>query len=228
MIPSAIRFLLLLFFLPFCTLAQDASTLVAKLSAKMNMVKDYSVQVRIQSQIPLINIFPVNGTVYYKQVDKFRIIAKGIAILPKQGFTDLAQLLSKKERYSAILTKTEQVNDVQLQVVNLLPTDETGDLILVKLWIDSTKDLIIKSQTTTRSSGTITANYQYGKQQAIGLPDVLVYTLDVKKFKIPKGLATDINRTNIPTKSQPKTGKITLTFTNYQINKGIDDKIFKN
>ncbi|MFM6954088.1 MAG: LolA family protein [Sphingobacteriaceae bacterium] len=228
MISIFIRFFCLLFFLPFSTLAQDANTLVAKLSAKMNQVKDYSVQVRIQAQIPLINIFPVNGTIYYKQADKFRIIAKGIAILPKQGFTDLSQLLSKKERYSAIFTKTEQVNEVMLQVVNLLPTDESGDLILVKLWIDGSKELLIKSQTTTRSSGTVTANYKYGKQQAIGLPDVLEFTLDAKKFKIPKGLATDINRTSVPAKDLPKTGKITLTFTNYQINKGIDDKVFKN
>lgn len=228
MIPPLFRLFYLTFFLPLSMLAQDASTLVAKLSAKMNLVKDYSVQVRIQAQIPLINIFPVNGTIYYKQADKFRIIAKGIAVLPKQGFTDLTQLLSKNESYAAIYTKTEQVNNVPLQVVNLLPTDETGDLILIKLWIDSTKDLLIKSQTTTRSSGTITANYQYGKQQAIGLPDVLVFTLDVKKFKIPKGLTTDINRTTTTTKALAKTGTIKLTFTNYQINKGIDDKVFKN
>ena len=228
MIPPVFRLFCLIFLLPFAALAQDANTLVAKLSAKMNQVKDYSVQVRIQAQIPLINIFPVNGTIYYKQANKFRIIAKGIAVLPKQGFTDLTQLLSKKDSYSAIYTKTEQVNDVPLQVVNLLPTDETGDLILVKLWIDSTKDLLIKSQTTTRSSGTITANYQYGKQQAFGLPDVLVFTLDVKKFKIPKGLATDINRTTTTSNPPAKTGTIKLTFTNYQINKGVDDKVFKN
>jgi outer membrane lipoprotein-sorting protein len=228
MIPPVFRLFCLIFLLPFAALAQDANTLVAKLSAKMNQVKDYSVQVRIQAQIPLINIFPVNGTIYYKKADKFRIIAKGIAVLPKQGFTDLTQLLSKKESYSAIYTKTEQVNDVPLQVVNLLPTDETGDLILVKLWIDSTKDLLIKSQTTTRSSGTITANYQYGKQQTFGLPDVLVFTLDVKKFKIPKGLATDINRTTTTSKAPAKTGTIKLMFTNYQINKGVDDKVFKN
>lgn len=139
MIPLVFRLFCLIFLLPFAALAQDANTLVAKLSAKMNQVKDYSVQVRIQAQIPLINIFPVNGTIYYKKADKFRIIAKGIAVLPKQGFTDLTQLLSKKDSYSAIYTKTEQVNDVPLQVVNLLPTDETGDLILVKLWIDCTK-----------------------------------------------------------------------------------------
>lgn len=226
--PSFLRSCILCCAIPALSFAQDASKIVAKLSAKMNLVKDYSVQVRIKSEIPLINILPVKGTIYYKQKDKFRIVAKGIAVLPKQGFTDLAQLLNKKESYTAVQTTTERIQDTPLQVISLLPTDETGDLILVKLWIDSSNNLLIKSQTTTRSNGTITANYQYGSQNAFGLPDVLVFTVDVKKFKIPKGLATDINRTTIPAKTIAKTGRITLTFTDYVINKGIDDKTFKN
>jgi hypothetical protein len=41
--------------------------------------------------------------------------------------------------------------------------------------------------------------------------------VDVQKFKIPKGIATDLHR-NREVKSQGNTGKITLTFSNYKIN----------
>lgn len=221
--------LFILLILPISLFAQDASQTIQQLTAKMNRVKDYSVKVLIRSEIPLIKIFPVNATIYYKQTDKFRIISKGIAILPKQGFTELSQLLNKKESFSAIATGSETLQDTPTEIVTILPIDDSGDLILVKLWIDPKNDLVLKSQTTTRANGTITANYQYGSQIALGLPDKLTFTVDVKKFKIPKGLATDINKTSTADSNKPaaKTGKINITFSDYQINKGIKDEIFK-
>lgn len=220
--------LLILLILPFSLFAQDASKTIEQLTAKMNRVKDYSVNVLIKSEIPLIKIFPVKATIYFKQKDKFRIISKGIAILPKQGFTELSQLLNKKESYTALFTGTETIQNTKVEVITLLPTDDSGDLILVKLWIDTQNDLVLKSQNTTRSNGTISASYEYGTQAAFGLPDKLVFTVDVKKFKIPKGLATDINRTNTPdnNKPTPKNGKISISFSEYVINKGVKDEIF--
>lgn len=227
MIQRALRVLVLLF-LPSLLFAQDAAKTIQQLTAKMNRVKDYSVNVLIKSEIPLIKIFPVRANIYYKQKDKFRIISKGIAILPKQGFTELSQLLNKKESYNALFIGNEMIQNTQTEVITLLPTDDSGDLILVKLWIDPEKNLVLKSQNTTRSNGTISASYEYGSQAAFGLPDKLVFTVDVKKFKIPKGLATDINRTTADEskKPTPKNGKITISFSEYQINKGIKDEVF--
>jgi hypothetical protein len=54
--------------------------------------------------------------------------------------------------------------------------------------------------------------------------------VDVKKFKIPKGVTADINNTEAEKKDKnkdPKKGKIFITLTNYQINKGVPDSIFK-
>lgn len=214
--------------LPLVASAQDAAKTIQELTAKMNRVKDYSVNVFIQSEIPLIKIFPVKANVYYKQKDKFRIISKGIAILPKQGFTDLPKLLNQTGSYTPLFTGTETIQNIAVHVITILPTNETGDLILTKLWIDTKNDLVLKSQTTTRSNGTVSATYMYGSQTAFGLPDELTFTVDVKKFKIPKGLATDINRTSTANTEHPKakTGKINISFSNYVINKGISDDIF--
>lgn len=220
--------LLILTLLPFAVIAQDALQTIEQLRVKMNRVKDYSVNVMIKSEIPLIKIFPVKASIYFKQKDKFRIISKGIAILPKQGFIDLPELLNQKDTYSALLTGSETIRNIKTEVITLLPTDDAGDLILMKLWIDTAHDLVLKSQTTTRSNGTLTAAYTYGTQAAFGLPDALVFTVDVKKFKIPKGLATDINRTATADANKPtaKTGKISISFTDYIVNKGIKDEIF--
>lgn len=224
-----LRFITLIFlgYLPLQAIAQDGSAILEQMMNKWNLVKDYSVQVNIKSEIPLIKSFPVKATIYFKQKDRFRMVSKGIAILPKQNFNELPKFLQNKGSYTALITGTENVQSQKTTVITVLPSDDSGDLVLLKLWIDPKTDLLYKSQTTTRSNGTISALYEYGSQSNLGLPDKMIFTVEVKKFKIPKGLATDINRTSTTNQPTPKNGKITILFSDYSINKGIKDEIFK-
>jgi hypothetical protein len=66
----------------------------------------------------------------------------------------------------------------------------------------------------------VVADYLYGKQKEFGLPDELTFSVDVKKFKIPKGVVVDINRTKTAEepKNQGKMGTIHILFSNYSIN----------
>jgi hypothetical protein len=102
-----------------------------------------------------------------------------------------------------------------------LPSNDAGEIVLAKIWVDTEEALILKSQITTRSNGTVVADYQYGKQKEYGLPDELTFSVDVKKFKIPKGVVADINRSKTveEPKNSGKTGKINIQFSNYMINK---------
>lgn len=215
--------------MPLQLLAQDGTAQLQQLMAKWNLVKDYTVQVNIRSEIPLIKSFPVKATLYFKQKDQFRMVSKGIAILPKQNFNELPKFLQQKDRYTALVTGSELIQNQKTTIITVLPSDDSGDLVLLKVWIDPKTDLLLKSQTTTRSNGTISALYEYGTQRALGLPDKMIFTVEVKKFKIPKGLATDINRSSSPDAGRPtpKNGKITINFADYQINKGIKDEIFR-
>ena len=219
---------ILFWMLPLFTSAQDASIIISKCLNKLNQVQDYTANASIKSDIPFIKILTVKATVYFKQKDHFRIISKGIAVLPKQGFTNLSKLLNEKEKYSAIYSGKEMIEKTNSDIITILPNGDTSDLILVKLWIDPEKDIIRKAQITTISSGTIVTEYQYGSQTAFGLPDHIVFTVDAKKFKIPKGIATDINRSSTPenSKTNAKTGKIYVQLSDYQINKGIKDDVF--
>jgi len=219
--------IVLLGWLPLQALAQDGTAILEQMMNKWNLVKDYSVQVNIKSEIPLIKSFPVKATIYFKQKNQFRMVSKGIAILPKQNFNELPKFLQNKGSYTALITGNESIQSQNTTVITVLPSDDSGDLVLLKLWIDPKTDLLYKSQTTTRSNGTISALYEYGSQRAFGLPDKMIFTVEVKKFKIPKGLATDINRTSTTNQPTPKNGKITILFSDYSINKGIKDEVFK-
>jgi hypothetical protein len=85
----------------------------------------------------------------------------------------------------------------------------------------------MKSQITTKSNGTVTTTYTYGDKVNFGLPSKLVFEIDVKKFKLPKSVAADINKSNTDKNNQTKTkGTITITLSNYKVNSGLSDELF--
>lgn len=209
--------------------SQDADAILNRVVTKINSVKDYSVDANIKANIPLIKILPVKASIYFKQKDKFKVVSKGIAILPKQGFTDVNSFLMKKNSYMAVDGGIKIIDDVKTNLITVIPTNENSEFVLAKLWINTKNDLILKSQITTRSSGTVTVDYSYGAEADYGLPNQLVFDIDVKKFKLPKSVAADLNKTEKEKakKNKDQKGTITIKLTNYKINKGISDDFFK-
>jgi hypothetical protein len=213
-------------FFSFLSFSQTPDQIIAQLITKINLVKDYTVKASIKADIPMIKILPVNATIYFKQKDKFKVVTKGIAILPKQGFTDVSNFLSKKGTYVCVDGGTKVLNGILTNMITVIPTVENSEIILAKLWIDTKLKLIIKTDLTTRGSGSVTIDYQYATQVAYGLPDQIIFTVDVKKFKMPKSVSGNVNQSNAKT-SQKKTGTITIKLSSYVVNKGISDEFFK-
>ena len=216
-----------LVFVSSLSLAQQSKTLNAVV-VKLNSVKDYTVNARVVAAVPMIKIKEVNAVLYFKQKDKFKIDAKGIAVLPKQGFIELNKFLTNRSKYMAIESTGKVIGGVSTLMVTVIPTDESTDIILAKLWIDSKKSLILASQLTTKSSGVMTTNYTYTDQAQFCLPSTIVFEIDVKRFKMPKSVAANIHQTDKQDDSKKdKQGKITVYLTGYKVNKGISDNIFK-
>ncbi|MCF8424493.1 MAG: outer membrane lipoprotein-sorting protein [Bacteroidia bacterium] len=206
-------------------LAQSPRALLNQVQVKLNKAANYTADINIKVDLPYITLMPINSKLYYKQKDNFKIDTKSIAILPKQGFLQLNMLVNDTVNYTAIFQSKEIINKIKTSLLNLIPNNDTSDVVLAKLWVDEINQVIIKSQVTTKSSGTIKTEYIYGSQVFYGLPDDIKFTVDIKKFKIPKALSADIN-TSKTTKVEKKFGEINIKLKNYQINKGIADSVF--
>jgi len=208
----------------------DAKQILRGVFNNLQKAKDYTVQVNIKVDMPFIRMLPIDAKIYYKQKDKFKVESKSIAIVPRQGFDQSSKMLADTNSFTALAQGTEMIGSIQTNIINVIPNSDTTDLILGKLWIDAKRNVIMKSQLTTKSNGTILTEYEYGSQASYGLPDKMIFSVDVKKFKIPKGVTADINNNESEKKDKgkdPKKGKIFITLTNYQINKGIPDTVFK-
>lgn len=210
----------------------NANDLLQRLKQKIGQVKDYTADANIKVDMPFIKMLPVNAKIYFKQKNKFKVDSKSIAILPRQHFNQITSLLENvdKNSYTALVSGIESIGTAQTTVVSVIPSSDTSDLVLAKFWIEPKQNIVLKSQLTTRSNGTILTEYTYGSQLNYGLPDNMVFTIDVKKFKLPKGIATDLHTAKpktAPAEKERKNGKIYIKLANYQINKGIADAVFK-
>lgn len=216
----------------FGAFAQKPEDVIRKINAKLEAVKDYTVNAHIDANIPMIQIMPSKAKIYFKQKDKFKIESKGISILPKQGFTELNTFLSEESKYTAIFGDSLKIRDVDTRLINIIPNSSSGEIILAKIWVDQKNWVIMRSQVTTQTNGTVKTDFKYGSQLNYGLPSELKFEIDVKKFKMPKSVAADINKTSSDkkkTKSKPKTkGTITITLTDYAVNTGLSDSLFKD
>ena len=209
---------------------KTAKQLLNAVYSKMMLAKDYSVQANIKVDLPFVKMLPIDAKIYFKQKDKFKVESKSIAIVPRQGFDQITKMLNDTSGFDALISGEELIAGIQATIINVIPQSDTSDLILGKLWIDVKKNVVLKYQLTTKSNGTILTEYTYGSQLSYGLPGMLTFTVDVKKFKIPKGVTADINNTKTSVddkKKENKKGKIFIKLTYYQINKGIPDTVFK-
>ena len=218
---------LLIIAIQFGVTSQEADDILSKVVTKLNTVKDYTVTANVKANIPMIKILPSKATIYFKQKDKFKVVSKGITILPKQGFTEINTFLANKKSYLAVVGDTTKIGGVMTKLITVIPNGEGSEIILAKLWIDTKRSVIMKSQITTKSNGSVATTYSYGDNVTYGLPSQLVFEIDVKAFKLPKSVAADINKSTVEKKTKPnKKGVITVTLTDYKVNTGLSDAIF--
>lgn len=206
-----------------------ANQAIYKVYAQLQKAKDYKVDANIKVDLPFIRMLPISAKIFVKQPSKFKVESKSIAIVPRQGFDQLNKILSDTNQFTSIAQNSELVGKEMAKVISLIPVEDTTDLILAKLWVDTKLNVVLKSLLTTKTNGTILTEYSYGKFVNFGLPDAMTFTVDIKKFKIPKSIAADINtnskkQENKDTKNMK--GKIIISLSNYMINSGIQDAVF--
>lgn len=223
------HFILILFF-PFWILAQpNAKQIIASANSKFNKVNSYTANINLQFSIPGVQLEPIAGKVFYKKPDKFRIHARGIIFLPKQNPYFALQTVRDTNSFTAVISGEEKIGNMLTRVVNVIPNDATGDLILAKLWIDEVKYLVHKAQLTTKNNGTIAIEQYFGNAAATALPDEMKFVVDMAKFKVPKAMTMELNskaKTGGEVLNARGIGEIKLNFSNYKLNQQFSDTVF--
>jgi hypothetical protein len=217
-------------FIGFNVIAQDVNALVLNVKAKLDKVNDYTAEGKMKTDIAFIKA-PVGGIkVFYKKPNKFRLQRNGgISVLPKGGVSINIGNMIVTSGFTAIDAGIAEIGKVKTRVIKLLPNGDNNDVILSTLYIDEANLLILKSITSTRENGTYEMEMRYGKFAEYGLPDKVFFSFNAKDYKLPKGITLEFEDTDQATKEKlkGKKGKVEITYSAYEINKGIANSVFK-
>ena len=210
--------------------AQIPEDLISKIQAKLEKVNDYTAKGRLKTNVVFIKAPVASVKVYYKKPDKMKIVnEKRISFIPKGSVNiNLAKFLAAAGKYEIVDAGKEA--NTGLRILKLLPTDENSEIVLSTLYIDEKAELILKAKNTTRDNGTYELEMSYGKYALFGLPDKVIFSFNTRDYKLPKGVTFDYDdgseKKNEDTLKNRK-GKVEISYSEYSINKGVDDAIFK-
>lgn len=224
-------FVVAICFSPVSVKAQTAEELINKVKAKLEKVNDYQANGKMKTNVIFIKAPIANVKVYYKKPNKLRINNEsGISFIPKGSVNiNLNNIFINTTGFDIIDMGKE--SGTNLRIIKLLPKDEEADVVLSTVYIDEVQQLIKKAKTTTKESGTYELEMSYGKYAEFGLADKVIFSFNTKDYKLPKGITFDyddgIKKEQPTDKMKNKKGKVEIVYSNYIINKGVSDTVFK-
>lgn len=212
--------------------AQDMTALIMKVKAKLDQVSDYEADGKMKTDVAFIKAPVGKVKVYFKKPNKFRLKKDGgISLLPRGGVSVNMNSMITTTDFIALAAGEAMVGGTKTKVVKLLPANENSDIVLTTMYIDEANLLVKKAVTSTKENGTYEIEMSYGAFGSYGLPDKVVFSFNTKDYKLPKGITLefDDNEKELTEaqKIKNRKGRVEITYTNYLINKGMSDSVFK-
>ena len=205
-----------------------SQAIVDSVKTRYGLIQDYSVQVKLSVEMPGFRMPRKRIKLFFKQPDKLKIESDGFAMVPRQGIGVKAILDS--------LTAIEVIGAetlVEHPCWVLSGSGREGDLQFeTSVWVDQQDWVIrqIKSTVDTAQVAQIELEYSLIDQRYL-LPIKTTVMIDM-----PQLMATRMNHYDPdgpafpPAKSSEKgnrSGKVTLEFNRYRVNRGLKDSFFK-
>lgn len=213
------------------TAAQDVNILIQKVKQKLDLVKDYEASGKMKTNVTFLKVPIADIKLYYKKPDKIKFkTSKGMSFIPKGAVSINLNNILSNGKYTAIDAGTDKIGSTVVRVVKLLPEDDNSDVVLSTLYIDESSLLVRKTKTTTKENGTYELELTYGKFAGYALPDKIIFSFNTKDYKLPKGVTFDFDDGSAPKtvdKEKSKKGRAEIIFSNYKINAGLPDTVFK-
>ncbi|MBK6937022.1 MAG: hypothetical protein IPH18_09190 [Chitinophagaceae bacterium] len=227
------KILILLAALPIIGTAkgQEVRDLLQKVKVKYDMVNDYTATGKMKTNVIFIKAPVATVKVYYKRPDKLKIKNEsGVSFIPKGSVNVNMNNVLGLSNYEAIPGGTEKVSGTDCRVIKIFPLSDEESIARATLYIDEKQLLVMKSVISTKENGTYELLMAYKKFATYGLPDKVELTFNTKDYKLPKGITVDYDNgtsKDNADKLKNKKGKVEITYSDYQINKGVPDSVFK-
>lgn len=197
--------------------------------------RDYSVKIQAKVDMPNIRIPDFTAKVYFKKPDKFKIETKNFAPLPR-GSAIFNPFQFDPEKNQISYKQTEKVDDLPAALYKVEPGEEEKRIRYYNVWVGGNPKRILKveSHTFRGTKALIRLTYRQAGQGPDKwlLPDKVYAHLTFPEgqnssetLTVKDGpFSTGTSRMEAITGE----GDIIISYSDWQINTGLDDRFFKN
>ncbi|PKL80791.1 MAG: hypothetical protein CVV25_02425 [Ignavibacteriae bacterium HGW-Ignavibacteriae-4] len=214
---KTLRIIILLAIFTLTAKAQDAEPILNKLVTKLEKVKPYTVDLKINIDVEFLKIKERKAKLVYNGPDDIDINSDDFMLMPKNG-AQMEYLSIIKNRSAAIYEGTEKDSKGNtLTKIKIIPGKNKDGVILANMVINEKTNRLVKMKAFTESNGSFISEFEYGNN-LYDMPSKVLLEFDMKNFQIPAHLSGDIDAVGKKdaTKKETTTGKVVITYTGYK------------
>ena len=201
---------------------EQATRYLDSVERKYSALKDYTAEVNVHFDMEGFKAPDMQAKLYFKTPDKMKIESKRVFFFPKEGGY-FNPFMFKKEDFEIKLLERLTYgsgNAVKLKLTPNKPKRNIQDFILT---IDTDRNLIREMNMSSFEGREVKARIEYGKFNDFELPTHIELQLD-----IPFNESTEIKDFGQSAqKTKRVTGRVEITYSNYKVNVGLHNDIFK-
>jgi outer membrane lipoprotein-sorting protein len=216
-------FLLLLILLAQRIQAQeDAFHYLDPIEKKYAGLRDYMVDVMVHFDIETFKAPDMQAKLWYKAPDKVKVESKRVFFFPREGGYFNPSLF-KKEAFEIRLLRRSAEDGGEAVKLRLTPKEAKRGIQHFVLTIDTERNLIREMELTQFDGREIKALIEYGKFDTFELPIRIQLKLDIPSFESEGVKEFD----QLIQKPKRVTGTIEIAYSNYKVNSGLPDDLFR-
>jgi hypothetical protein len=201
---------------------EGASRYLDPIEKKYAGLNDYIVDVNVHFDIEALKAPDLQAKLYYKAPDKMKVESKRIFFFPQEGGYFNPSLFKKKD-FDIRLVERLIYDGRKAVRLKLTPIDTDTFNKGFVLTIDTDRSLIREIKMSPSEGREVKATLDYGRFDNFELPARIDLQLDMPSDE-PSGMK---EFTQFGQKPKRITGKVEITYSNYRINVGLSDEIFK-
>ena len=201
---------------------EDPTHYLDTLEKKYSGLKDYMVDVNVHFDVEALKAPDMQAKLYYKTPDKIKVESKNVFFFPKEGGYFNPSLFRKKD-FDARLLERLTYDGRKAVRLRLTPTEMNRHQQGFVLTIDTERNFIREINTSPSEGRTIRAVIEYGKFADFELPVRIELHLDIPSVE-PNGMK---EFGSFSQRSKRITGKVEIAYSNYKVNSGLSDEMFK-
>ncbi len=201
-----------------------ADDVLKKVEEQYAGVKDFTVTLDVVAAMERMKVPPMHATMYYKAPDKMHFDAKGFAFLPREG---MGMAFGKiGSRYRAADMKKESVEGVEKYKLLLTPKVEASRASTIFLYVDPLHWTAERVETNSFGGRSMVIAIRHELADGFWLPSNLTVTFASTGADTMEATPFD-QGAPVPPRQSFRSGTITIRYSDYRVNTGLSDDLFK-